>query len=201
MIIISDPHGCYNTFRRLLRKCPDEQLVLAGDLIDRGPDSKSMVDFAIQNNIPTVCGNHEDLCVSHHADFKHKCDYDRDLWLYNGGNYTLASYPKRKVDPAHLNWMKELPLFLRFGDLLVSHTGHGTASSRMSALWCRDFQFPKDGLFRVFGHTPHKEPYSGTNYTCIDTGCAYTDRGYGKLTAFLWPQMTVIQQDYDESPL
>jgi serine/threonine protein phosphatase 1 len=201
MIIISDPHGCYNTFRRLLRKCPDEQLVLGGDLIDRGPNSKAMVEFAIENNIPTVRGNHEDLCLWHHSNRKDLDPYDENLWLYNGGRMALASYPGGKMTPAHLEWMRKLPLHLSFGELLVSHTGHGLHPDEQTALWARDFYFPKDGRFRVFGHTPHKEPYFGTNYVCIDTGCAYHDRGYGKLTAFLWPQREIIQQDYDESPL
>ncbi len=87
MIIISDIHGCYKTLLKLLKQCPDEQLVFLGDLVDRGPDSASVVRFAMDNKIPTLMGNHEDLMLSDHG--LSPIEYDNGLWAYNGGDVAL----------------------------------------------------------------------------------------------------------------
>lgn len=43
---ISDVHGCYHTLMALLMQIPSEyEIVFLGDLVDRGPRSKQVVDF------------------------------------------------------------------------------------------------------------------------------------------------------------
>ena len=45
MYIIGDVHGCYNTLMELIAKLPkDAKLCFVGDLIDRGPNSKDVVE-------------------------------------------------------------------------------------------------------------------------------------------------------------
>lgn len=201
MILISDIHGCSNTLRRLIRKCPDEQLIFCGDLIDRGPDSAAVVKFAMENKIPTVKGNHEDLMLGELGEHDH---YEGGLWHVNGGGHALRSW-NGEVPEDVKSWALALPYFIKFDNLLVSHTGHGLVGDKphghLSALWHREPRFPSDGLFRVFGHTPEKNPVITTSYAMIDTGCAYASRGYGILTALQWPSMQIFQQDYDETPL
>jgi len=201
VIIISDVHGCYNTFRRLLRKCPDEPLVLGGDNIDRGPRSAEMVRWIMDTQTPSVKGNHEDLMLGELGIVDH---YDEGLWVMNGGGDAIKSWNGLPPNDVR-KWAFELPYYLKFDNLLISHTGHGLAGDKphghLSALWHRDPQFPDDGLFRVFGHTPAKEPVITSSYAMIDTGCAYQNRGYGTLTALQWPSMQIFQQPYDESPL
>ncbi len=208
MIIITDPHGCYRTFLRLLQKCPSEDVVLCGDLIDRGPDSAGIIRYVMEHNIPCVMGNHEALCLDYHGRSMNPkrvrasgwCQSD-SVWLYNGGHETLSSFGPAGIPDEVLDWMQNLPQFIKYDDgLLISHTGHGL-SDRSHALWERSFTFPKDGLYRVFGHTPQLFPYITETHACIDTGCVFHDRGYGQLTAMLWPERTIIQQPYDESPL
>src|SRR5690606_4590823 len=123
MLLISDIHGCYYTLRRLLAKCPDEEIVFCGDLVDRGPHSNRVVEFAMKHSIPTVCGNHEDLMLAHLglAD-----GYQDGVWLMNGGGETLDSFGL-SVPRDVIGWVSRLPVFIQYGDLLVSHTGHGTA--------------------------------------------------------------------------
>lgn len=195
MLIISDLHGCYWTLRRLLRKCPDELLVFAGDLVDRGPHSREVVEFAMAQRIPTVMGNHDDMMMSSLLNDRESASYD---WLVNGGVATLRSYEGNVPDDV-VAWMQALPVFLEYDQLLVSHTGHGLLAfdDRFSALWERDFSFPDDGRFRVFGHTQQPEPFVTSTFACIDTGAAYG----GRLTALRWPSMELYQQEYDESPL
>ena len=189
LVIISDIHGCYYTLRRLLAKVPKGgQLVFAGDMIDRGPHSRHVIEYAIQHNIPCVTGNHEEMLQ------------DRDLWMRNGGYETLRSY-HGQIPPDHVAWIKRLPLKIELPNLLISHTGWGLSLNREQALWDRSTEFPNDGLFRVFGHTPVSRAVITHQWANIDTGAAYKQLGYGKLTAFLWPQKEVIEQDYDESPI
>jgi len=58
--IIGDIHGSYKTFLALLNKLPsDAKICLTGDLIDRGPDSKKVLQYVIDNNIMSVMGNHD----------------------------------------------------------------------------------------------------------------------------------------------
>jgi len=45
---ISDIHGCAKTFKALLKKInfsKEDELYLLGDYIDRGPDSKGVIDY------------------------------------------------------------------------------------------------------------------------------------------------------------
>ena len=45
---ISDIHGCLKTFKALLTKLDfskQDELYLLGDYIDRGPDSKGVIDY------------------------------------------------------------------------------------------------------------------------------------------------------------
>ena len=195
MLIISDIHGCYWTLRRLLRKCPDEPLVFAGDLVDRGPYSREVVEFAMRERVPTVLGNHDHMMLAY---LQRTQAYSETDWTFNGGLQTLASW--NDVIPEEVvAWFEQLPLYLQHGSLLVSHTGHGLMAEAdlITALWEREFAFPDDGLYRVFGHTRQREAVVTKTYACIDTGAAYG----GKLTALRWPSMTLYQQPYDESAL
>jgi len=66
VIIIGDVHGCYKTLQALLAKIllnHNEQICFVGDLIDRGPKSKEVVDFVRDRGHLCVKGNHEDMAV------------------------------------------------------------------------------------------------------------------------------------------
>lgn len=236
-VLISDIHGCMGTFTRLLNqvaaKHPGARLIFLGDLVDRGPSSRAVVEFAMRNGIPTCKGNHEDLALAYsehtRRGYKAHCAwyYDRDAWLYNGGDYALGNWPHYATDGSRcgnrlpddvLNWMQGLPPYIVVDEvddkgrkLLCSHSGYGLEADKdtrdgwLSALWGRhsidDVPFPKDSLYRVFGHTQEKDPVITDDYAMIDTGAAYAARGLGTLTAFLWPTKAVVQQAFDESPV
>lgn len=216
LLIVSDVHGCLKSLLALVKQHgKDRQLILLGDLIDRGPDSRGVVEYAMENGIPTCGGNHEDLAIAYsaHTDrgFKAKCtdEYDDDIWLANGGIQALQSWDadfEVGLPNKALKWMADLPPYLRFDGLLLSHTGYGLDADKdnwLRVLWGRhpddgDFVHEagtgkpvNDGLFRVFGHTRAKKPVLKDSYAMIDTGCAY--EGYGKLTGFLWPEREIVQ--------
>ena len=60
---VSDIHGCYDKYIRLLRRIdlkPSDTLYVLGDVIDRGPDGlKILRDIAMRPNIVPFLGNHE----------------------------------------------------------------------------------------------------------------------------------------------
>ena len=50
--VIGDIHGCFDTFMALVAKLPkDAKICLAGDLIDRGPKSRQVVQYVMDNDI------------------------------------------------------------------------------------------------------------------------------------------------------
>lgn len=144
-IIFTDPHGCFLTFLALRQKVPqDIPIVIAGDLIDRGPRSREMVQYCIDNNIQVTKGNHEQMMIDSSTD-EQSCY----VWLNNGGRKVLENYnattrsngafrasilfnTQEDADAfeSHVEWMKTLPTFIEFTDvkntegriLVVSHS-------------------------------------------------------------------------------
>jgi serine/threonine protein phosphatase 1 len=133
MYILTDPHGHYKTFKALLAKLPDKgrMVAVAGDLIDRGPDSARLVEFVKQEceagRMACVRGNHEDMMMEEGLSPNMS-----GIWIANGGLQCLESYktdvkvpdydlPASRVDlnmlRSHIRWMQELPLMLKFPEL------------------------------------------------------------------------------------
>jgi hypothetical protein len=62
-IVVGDVHGCLDELRRLLAACGfhrGDRLVLAGDLVAKGPDSQGVVQLAREEGAAAVVGNHDD---------------------------------------------------------------------------------------------------------------------------------------------
>ncbi len=96
-LVISDIHGELTLFEELLQTAgynPDQdQLILLGDYIDRGPDSKRVLEKVMElkdGGAVVLKGNHEDM-----MDRAFKTDDERTWknWINrNGGTETLKSY-------------------------------------------------------------------------------------------------------------
>ena len=68
--VMSDIHGCFDEFMKMLKRInftEDDQLILAGDYIDRGSQNIQMFDFILNHpdNILLLCGNHDIEFVSY----------------------------------------------------------------------------------------------------------------------------------------
>ena len=96
---IGDIHGCLDKLTRLVAVCEARaagrpaRFVFLGDYIDRGPDSRGVIDVLMRRQqaqpAAVVClrGNHEQLAIDAHDD-----ERAMPLWLQNSGGRTLRNY-------------------------------------------------------------------------------------------------------------
>ncbi len=86
---IGDIHGCRKTFEKLLKDkiqlTKEDEIYCIGDYIDRGDDSKGVIDLIINlrtdgYKIKILRGNHEQMMLEAATDKK-----ALSLWLDNGG--------------------------------------------------------------------------------------------------------------------
>jgi len=167
IIIIGDVHGQINTLKALIEQLPKgTKIVFVGDLIDRGINSKEVIQFIIDNNYDCVLGNHEQFMIDSIGKITGNIA-PKDIWFKacNGGEETFASYYFDRKDrryPSgfdtelyleHIDFLKTLPLFKEykfkgFDNLVVSHSiiqpfwkkrevQEFTYTERTSILWNR----------------------------------------------------------------
>jgi serine/threonine protein phosphatase 1 len=95
VLAIGDIHGCLGPLDDLLawvKPEPDDVLITLGDYVDRGPDTRGVLDRLIQlkRTRPVIClrGNHEIMMLA----ALHGSSSDRKMWLSVGGVQALGSY-------------------------------------------------------------------------------------------------------------
>ena len=76
-IIIGDIHGCIDELEELIYQLDitqDDEVISVGDVVDRGPDSKSCLDVLNNLNAIIVLGNHEEKLLRYyrHKENRHK---------------------------------------------------------------------------------------------------------------------------------
>lgn len=94
--IIGDVAGNYLTLKALVDKMPqDANLLCLGDPNDRGPSSRQVIEYLI-NNGTTINSNHAHLMVEAWEQSampgSYPRYYEKGIWFYNGAIQTLASY-------------------------------------------------------------------------------------------------------------
>lgn len=222
VVVIGDIHACYKTFLSLVdkiaQKWPNAQIVSVGDLVDRGPDSQSVVQYIIDNKIPCVQGNHENMMF---MDVLGNASPYEGQWYAYQAKETLESYGDHQKLKEHAEWMSKLPLFLEFKDsvrvgddrdhgrsrhLVLSHASIGSTWKFrdpshekhhffvQQALWNRDVPDDQQDIYNIFGHSPNKEPKIKSFFANVDTGCVFNRSGYTNLTAIHFPSLEVLQQ-------
>jgi serine/threonine protein phosphatase 1 len=183
----------------------DKVIVYLGDYIDRGPDSRMVLDMLIHHPLDDfrkifLMGNHERMML----DFISGCTTGR-LWARHGGLETLASYgfmpgfehmnDAGKMDDLcqrfdnnipllHKAFLQNLRLFYTLGGYYFVHAGvHPDLpldkQTMHDALWMRDpFLSSKKKLDNivVHGHSQVRQPTVFSNRIAVDTGAYVTDR-------------------------
>jgi serine/threonine protein phosphatase 1 len=210
---IGDVHGCRRTLTALLERLglkADDSVVFLGDLVDRGPDSKGVVDTVWQlqtSGIQTVClrGNHEQMIVDALED-----PFSRENWLrLNGGQQTLESFGVSKpedIPEKYLEFFQSMPLWYETEGYLCVHAGlnfhrSDPLTDEISLVWIRrwygDINYEWLGKrILLHGHTPmpletieqQLQLLTQQQYLNLDNGCVYalthSDKGLGHLLAF-----------------
>ncbi|MBM7568832.1 metallophosphoesterase family protein [Paenibacillus sacheonensis] len=96
-LVISDIHGCYQAFNQLLDRVnyhpSSDQLILLGDFVDRGPQSREVVEqvlhMVIEDGAIAIQGNHDERF----ADVVRGKKQEAESKFYeHGGQATLSSY-------------------------------------------------------------------------------------------------------------
>jgi diadenosine tetraphosphatase ApaH/serine/threonine PP2A family protein phosphatase len=196
---IGDIHGSLQKLRDLLMLCEQHAdgrtatFVFLGDYIDRGPDSRGVIEALIElqsqrpDRIIALKGNHEAVAVEILDG-----QTDPESWLREGGTATLRSYridDVRNLPPEHVAWLRALPLCFDDGERFFVHAGIDPdkpldAQSGDDLIWIRE-PFLSDGRDHgrliVHGHTPQGDglPDFRGNRLNLDTGAVFG----GALTA------------------
>jgi serine/threonine protein phosphatase 1 len=210
MIVIADIAGQFGALERLVGKFDtNEQIILVGDLVDRGPYSAEVVEWAMRTErVTTLMGNHEHMMIDY---FRKSHIYDPGVWEMNGGHATILSYDRTYGDTkppvAHLNWLENRPLHFIQDGLLVTHAAVHSKKHiheaidlddlENSVLWNRGEPIPRE-YFQVFGHNSHWGLKTFSHYPVVDDSWAICIDQSRKaiLTAFHWPTGEIIEEPY-----
>ncbi|GAA4031834.1 metallophosphoesterase family protein [Hymenobacter glaciei] len=130
----TDLHGCLHTFRRLvedeLRLTLTDELYLLGDYVNKGPDSKGVLDYLMHlqasgYQVHCLRGNHDQALID---DARHR---KRWAWLgLPGRQPTLRSFDVRRasdIPPHYLAWLENLPYEIELPDFVLVHAGYDFA--------------------------------------------------------------------------
>jgi serine/threonine protein phosphatase 1 len=185
-IAVGDIHGCAADLAALLeavRPGLDDTLVTLGDFIDRGPDSKGVLDQLIalggRCRLVPLLGNHEELLLAARSDA-----WSLEFWLACGGRATLTSYGQdaglEAIPTAHWAFLEGCQKVHETSTHIFVHAKEGFRLPQEPGdgrpLWPRF-----SGKVGVVGHTAQRtgEIRDEGFLKHIDTGC----HGGGWLTA------------------
>lgn len=205
MLVISDIHGEREKLEALLEKAnydkQKDQLILLGDYVDRGPDSRGVLDKVMELHAQgaiTLMGNHDHMMVRSFAQDKGVIE----RWFRIGGQQTLGSYghaaggqesgaPETlQLTPQlerHIAFLSGLACYHETADYIFVHGGvHPTTplheTDPYTLMWIRD-EFHKGyqgDKTVVFGHTPteslhgkHDVYFGENNIIGIDGGAVF----------------------------
>jgi serine/threonine protein phosphatase 1 len=204
---ISDIHGCLTTFQKMVEEViqlqPQDHLYLLGDYINKGPNSKGVLDyiFTLQRRgfgITCLRGNHDQLILDAIDQGEHTVwlsPQDKQKTLENFGVEKFSEIPL-----PYISFLRSLPLLVILQDYVLVHAGldfslnNPFLSSNHLMLNTKSMQptLAKLGERRLLhGHLPvpratieravaKKKPAIN-----LDAGCVYyKNQEYGHLCAF-----------------
>jgi serine/threonine protein phosphatase 1 len=218
--IIGDIHGRADLLDSLIERLPNDiRLIVVGDLGDRGPDTKGVIQRLVERNAIGVRGNHEIWFIQ----WARSRGFDVAA-LAMGGGATLTSYgsvgrDQKEIDAEgglvpdhHLQWLETLALAL---DLCISgerywvthagvSTSHSFAGLALSEIvpWLVECH-PSDLLWAyvdpecalpldapvVHGHVVRAEPLDSGSVIALDTGSGNQN---GRLSAVVLPERRFV---------
>lgn len=202
VFVIGDIHGCsaelkvlLDFLQRDLALTQEDLVVFIGDYIDRGPDSKGVIEILLelQLKFPSTVflrGNHEDMLLGFLGMSKSKAPY-----LQNGGDSFFLSYGivdlislEQILDiipKSHLDFVTTTQRYAISENFIFAHAG-------LDPLRPPEYQIDEDiywirevfinnvhrfGKPVIFGHTPYKDVHFNLPYKIgIDTGLVFGNK-------------------------
>lgn len=192
----TDLHGCLHTFRHLveeeLRLTRQDELYLLGDYVNKGPDSRGVLDYLMHlqaegYQVQCLRGNHDQALLN----------ASRPRWRWNWVEQpsrlpTLRSFGVPRladIPPRYLNWLAALPHEIELPDFVLVHAGYDftlpPADMRRdytTMLTTKKFVFDPSrlaGKRLLHGHVPTPAAQVRTKAATrpgalgLDTGCVY----------------------------
>ncbi len=208
--VIGDIHGCHLELCRLLDRLAlgaGDRLVLLGDLVDRGPASRQVVDEILGLRragieVVPLMGNHEQVLLAY-LDGR-----DQEFYLAIGGRQTLASYGcpapldhhdcAGRIPGEHQAFFRSLLPYWQDDQHIYVHAGlepgvHLSQQSPEWLYWSDGSRFADQGADFgkrvVFGHTVQPTPLVTETHIGLDTGAVYG----GALTGLMLPAFEFVQ--------
>lgn len=186
-LAIADIHGCSLALAALIKLIDpqaDDTIITLGDYVDRGIDSKGVLDQLIELrdrcNLVPILGNHDKMML-HARDGRS----DFQFWLNCGGDAALDSYGSSgKLDlipRSHIRFLESCHSYFETETHIFLHANYKPDvpiveldDHTLRWLSLRDYVPPKrhcSGKTAVVGHTPQSEILDLGYLICLDTGC------------------------------
>lgn len=214
MFAIGDIHGCDDLLAGLIGGIEEDLaegetplVMFLGDYVDRGPDSKGVIERLIQFHkkwpgTRFLCGNHEEAMLRFLSDLEAGL-----VWSTYGGKATMRSYGveppaddkdldawtkahdllKAAIPESHMRFLWGLEDSIELGDYLFVHAGV-RPDKPLNAQIAKDLRWIREPFLSdtrrldkviVHGHTPKPEPHIDERRIGVDTWAYST----GVLTA------------------
>jgi serine/threonine protein phosphatase 1 len=188
VISIGDIHGCSKPLEVIVNAIDlqsDDTLITLGDYVDRGPDTKRVLDQLLvlsrRCHLVPILGNHDEMMLEARPGTQ---EYEE--WLLSGGDKTLDSYgPKRllsDVPDAHFRFLENCVRSFETETHFFVHANYdpGLAIDLQNDATIRWLSLRVEvpgphisGKIAVVGHSPQKEVLDLGHLICLDTGCCY----------------------------
>lgn len=194
-MVIGDVHGCIDELKEIISKKQDrDEYYIVGDLVNKGPDTKGVIDYCIQNNIKCIMGNHD-----HHLVTELKENPNSKYIMYN-------------LSHKQIEFLENLPFYRRIEDynLLLVHAGivpnkKLDEQNKIDMIYMRDLKEDGTASYKggerpwakyyngperiIFGHDAKRGFQKFEFAVGLDTGCCYGNH----LTAMIFPEEEIIQ--------
>ncbi|CDS91622.1 putative Serine/threonine-protein phosphatase 1 [Sphingobacterium sp. PM2-P1-29] len=205
VIVVADIHGNNEKLRKALKSVSlkkTDKLILLGDLIDRGKNTKDVLDTIILlkksgfEDIIIIRGNHEQMLLDSVKD-----ENKEYVWLKNGGDKTLQSFRvnfSNQIPQLYIDLIESSVYYYEYLNYLFVHAGinfelDNPFKDIQTLLWTRDMSlinFRKSKFSDkkiIHGHTPIErskiiESFTKIEILNLDNGVYLEREGYGKLT-------------------
>ena len=205
-IAIGDVHGCADELEELLNALelePEDRVIQLGDLVNRGPDSRRVLQLVREYKIEALIGNHELrlLRARKARSTKNLKDYDHETirqlkkedWDYLSALKPHILLDREDTVLVHGGFLPNRPWQKQSLDIITSIQvidKKGKAAKRSDAPSANPWADSWPGKpFVVYGHTPRPNTFSRPGSIGIDTGCVYG----GHLTAYIIDNGSLVQ--------